>query len=389
MSDLAVLVQAQRLALLEDSVKTYVAPDLPRKKALNAIVSYAPDVTPDAILVLFDDTLWGSADNGLILTETTLHARALMGPIQRIALADIREIRAHKTTVLVNGTAFIDLVLAEKLTVLRFCNLLNQFVARGSVSSAPATPAPAVQTEAAPAPNPALMPTVPAVATPRPSHGFPRNRPDSSYFFQYRAEFARDLRLHLGAPDAGAMYLALYDAFLAVATGLKALPAPAEEMAWLVHDDEVLFQAYILLCFNVGQMLSEHMDEDDVHEFLFPLLMVMLSVGLKEQGQQPPTLASAINPLKALMATPRMQEFKTCHEHYKAAYGFGQHGTSGMCSWFTLHCVDRLRQKYGEDFVAVQAECLKQGQDFQDYLHQFAAQLRPRTEGILIRFFAD
>ena len=59
--------------LFEDSI--YTAPDIPDKKLKNALRSFAPGVEPKDVLLLADDTVFGSAKEGLIITRDAVYGK--------------------------------------------------------------------------------------------------------------------------------------------------------------------------------------------------------------------------------------------------------------------------------------------------------------------------
>jgi hypothetical protein len=115
----------------------------------------------------------------------------------------------------------------------------------------------------------------------------------------------------------------------------------------------VIFQASLWVCFTTSHLLSEHLDNDEVFDFMRPLLIAMASIGLVEQGQKPLTLALAINPLQGFSDNPRYQEFNQTLKQYRANTGPGNSGASTNHSWFAVLCLNRLKTKYGADFSAV------------------------------------
>lgn len=72
--------------------KIYVAPNIPGDKLGNAIDSYAQGADPKDVLLLYDDTLWGNAKNGLCLTMDSLFWRNMGEGAQRLALSEARTI---------------------------------------------------------------------------------------------------------------------------------------------------------------------------------------------------------------------------------------------------------------------------------------------------------
>jgi len=53
----------------------YLGEEAPAKKINGAIESYAPQITPKMVLLLYDDTVFGSAKEGFLLTPSNIHWR--------------------------------------------------------------------------------------------------------------------------------------------------------------------------------------------------------------------------------------------------------------------------------------------------------------------------
>ncbi|WP_346796053.1 hypothetical protein R5M92_11325 [Halomonas sp. Bachu 37] len=59
--------------------KVFVKPKIPAKKLLNAL-SYAPGVNPDEVLILVDDTVFGGAKDGFLVTREAIFCHEIMTP---------------------------------------------------------------------------------------------------------------------------------------------------------------------------------------------------------------------------------------------------------------------------------------------------------------------
>lgn len=64
---------------------------IPPKKLKNAITTYAPQVSPEDVLLLYDNTIFGSAKEGLILTPEAVYWRNDDEP-ERLPYAEIRKV---------------------------------------------------------------------------------------------------------------------------------------------------------------------------------------------------------------------------------------------------------------------------------------------------------
>jgi len=72
----------------------YLVPHIPDDKLANAVVSYARDAKAIRVIFLYDLTVWGSAKEGICLTEETLYWKSGEEPPGQVRLRDIKSIRA-------------------------------------------------------------------------------------------------------------------------------------------------------------------------------------------------------------------------------------------------------------------------------------------------------
>ena len=64
----------------------HMFPDLPGRKLANVLKSYAEGVSTDDILLLFDNTLLGSANDGFLMTEEAIYWHNAQGPFKTLEL---------------------------------------------------------------------------------------------------------------------------------------------------------------------------------------------------------------------------------------------------------------------------------------------------------------
>ena len=64
---------------------------IPPKKLKNAISTYAADVSPEDVLLLYDNTVFGSAKDGLLLTAEAVYWRSDAEP-ERLRYDEIRKV---------------------------------------------------------------------------------------------------------------------------------------------------------------------------------------------------------------------------------------------------------------------------------------------------------
>lgn len=123
--------------------KVFIAPNIPTKKLDNAIKSMAEDVNPDYVVAIVDDTLFGSAKDGLLFTGAKLYAHALGGKKIDLSLERITSCKYDSYTVkkddkekvvetvsvgFDDGTTNDIESLLGGINLEEFCNLLNEII---------------------------------------------------------------------------------------------------------------------------------------------------------------------------------------------------------------------------------------------------------------------
>lgn len=86
--------------------KIFIKPNIPSKKLSNALSSYANNIKEEDVLLLVDDTVFGSAKDGLILTSTTIATKRSYENPKLIKLDQVKEISFYKSEILINSISF-------------------------------------------------------------------------------------------------------------------------------------------------------------------------------------------------------------------------------------------------------------------------------------------
>ncbi len=128
--------------------RIYVAPNIPADKLRNALASYAPGIALGDVLVLVDDTLWGGAREGIILTEKTLYSKMYCASPESYRLDMIRELRIEKKHIYVNDEKFFTIYGPSVTDVRRLVDFIAAHCAEIRAKASEATAAkPAVAPE--------------------------------------------------------------------------------------------------------------------------------------------------------------------------------------------------------------------------------------------------
>lgn len=104
----------------------YVHPHIPMKKLTGAIDSYAPNVSPNEILVLIDDTVFGGAREGMIVTRDAIYSKQKFESPHALRWPDIKDISPlSNARIEVNGQVFFDANIVEHIPILTLAARLS------------------------------------------------------------------------------------------------------------------------------------------------------------------------------------------------------------------------------------------------------------------------
>ena len=77
---------------LENGEKIFFKPNIPMKKLTNALNAYAPNIKAEDVYVLADDTFWGKADNGLLITNSEILVKEPFEDRKKISLMELQRV---------------------------------------------------------------------------------------------------------------------------------------------------------------------------------------------------------------------------------------------------------------------------------------------------------
>ena len=97
--------------------RVFVAPDIPAKKLVNAQSKYITRDEP--IVVLIDDTIFGSAKDGLAISENYVYAKGTLGDIKSVKISSIRSVSSQSNKlgsldIYFGGNLFVTLSTIDK-----------------------------------------------------------------------------------------------------------------------------------------------------------------------------------------------------------------------------------------------------------------------------------
>jgi len=141
MSQKILEIAARYSARIKDKY-IFFSPNIPLKKLQNAMSSYATGVGAGSVIALIDNTCFGGAKDGALLTTTTLYVHNIAMAPQQIDLAEIESInfvQALTSVLHINDIPLLQINFPEKAAMVTFVHMLRDMVA--ALRPAPAAPA--------------------------------------------------------------------------------------------------------------------------------------------------------------------------------------------------------------------------------------------------------
>jgi hypothetical protein len=118
-------------SLIQDE-HIFFHPNIPSKKLHNALKAYAAGVQPQDVLILIDNTAWGKAKNGGLLTVTEFYAHNILQKPKHVTLTDIDSIsfKAGKmdNEIYINRMSFLSTAQPSTESMALFTHLLEEVV---------------------------------------------------------------------------------------------------------------------------------------------------------------------------------------------------------------------------------------------------------------------
>ena len=127
---LDMIYDLDKKSFMRSESSIYLHPNIPMKKLVNAIASYANYVNPMDVMVLIDETLFGSAKEGMLLTQDHLYFKGFLEDGKCFDLFDeIDEIETITgKEILINGHKVITFTQPPQQAIKEFCDLINDYI---------------------------------------------------------------------------------------------------------------------------------------------------------------------------------------------------------------------------------------------------------------------
>lgn len=110
------------------SKRIFVRPNIPRDKLANALASYGPQAQPEDIIILLDDTLWGGAREGIMVTNKRIYAKELGNCATCVAFSRIGEIRLERKSIFIDSSKFFTFNIPDAVDVNRAVMFIRELI---------------------------------------------------------------------------------------------------------------------------------------------------------------------------------------------------------------------------------------------------------------------
>lgn len=110
------------------SDKVFVRPHIPVKKLQAAVNAYGNGVSPDEVIILVDDTGFGSAKDGILITEKSIYIKIFTESLRAYEWEVVESIDIEKRTIYINGTASGKLMVAADKDVGELFDKIDEFL---------------------------------------------------------------------------------------------------------------------------------------------------------------------------------------------------------------------------------------------------------------------
>lgn len=123
------IVKKYQINIKDDYI--YFYPDIPYKKLKNVQNSYAKGISIREVLILIDNTTFGSAKDGALFTDKAIYVHNMMSKIQKYSYQDIRSVvflPGMTSNLMINGVKFLETNFPSHTSMMMISEMLNKIV---------------------------------------------------------------------------------------------------------------------------------------------------------------------------------------------------------------------------------------------------------------------
>lgn len=111
-----------------DNSRIFHDGEIPERKLSNALNAYAKEIVPDEVLILIDDTVFGGAKEGMLLSKKGLHSHSKFEQPRFIEISQIERIWSQKRTLYINNEIFYRFDILDERYIKELCSYLSEII---------------------------------------------------------------------------------------------------------------------------------------------------------------------------------------------------------------------------------------------------------------------
>jgi hypothetical protein len=281
--------------IAESDSKIFFSGSIPDKKLNNAISSYGFQSKTKDVILLIDDTVFGSAKDGLLITDHHICAKEAFESPWQISLDTISSVKMDGGRLIINNKPVYKFNLAENKSLSLIFSGLDVIIKSTFANDT----------------NRAEYLSSPDKNLTNSFNSFAKN----SFFYDKWNLFVPNLSRSM---DENLLNFA-QDLFILHDKFFADFYASIEDKSsfTLIANDNISVALFSYYSVTAKTMLFDHVDEDTLNTVLSAIIQpVLISAANEAKNQKPSNIAEAANPNSIIKNTEKFRYFRECLDHY-------------------------------------------------------------------------
>lgn len=349
--------------------KIYVKPNIPSKKLNNAL-SYASGVVPEDVLILIDDTVFGGARDGILVTRDAIYCHEIMTPMRRIFWSDVKKIEmGSKSQVLVNKNYFFKGNIVDHSALLAITSRIDSVLKTLYSSGVKVDDKYISKREVK-------------------DFDFPEVNINSLFFIKYEQNILRDIKKNGVSGKSFLFFTKILELSKSIAVDFQRSKCFDHNLVRVINHDATILTAFNW-CFYATKniLVSNGFNAKKIESILAPLMFIQYYYITHKYSAYFNTLAAKANPQKIFRDTKEYKAFDSVGFSYSRAYEL-RGLVDGSLEHFTQEVVSALFDEHSMLFEYLHQEGFDGMKQLEKYCREYAASSHTRCEALLLELLS-
>ncbi|KAA1152652.1 hypothetical protein EU510_11380 [Pseudoalteromonas sp. FUC4] len=384
--------------------KIFTKPNIPPKKLKNAL-GYASGVNPNDVLILIDDTVFGGAKDGMLVTRDALYCHEIMTPMRKICLGDIKEIgMAGKSQILVNKQNFFKGNIVEHFALLtitaRINSVLKEVYGTGEDETQIKKHSRENNINEQPLKHDSLASNNSSLKLKNENYtiheqpvavkdfGYPQQDINSLFFIKYEQDILIELK-SLGLPEKHFIFSRkILELSKSISLDFNNSKHFDGNLVRVINHDVVILTAFNWCYYAIKNILiSNEFNDIQIQNITEPLLIIPVHYIMYKNSASFNTLAAKANPQKVLKETKEYQDFQSIGFGYSKAYEL-RGLVDGSLKHFPQEIIGSLNDEHTMFFDYLCEEGCNGIAQLEQYCIEYATNSHTRCEALLLELLS-